>query len=263
MKICVYSKDRNLFNFITPLSSIGCSISEYNETNCKEADLLIFDSEFGDNVYYDNCIKIENATGPKKTNHFSLSLMPGTPGVDHLVPALCTLMPPGVVRDDFVCDISSNNQPASSIPLLYGFLSLENKIRVFSSVPLNIFCYCGVIPPMDTNDLYVSSKVNLCTTEYSLINVIQAGGVPFSNVGSLDIPEELKFTEGNCEEKLRHVLPRSSEFMETLSGLREEIIKERNIYNQWSNILNKIGLKKLSERCSSHGRQRTKDLLSQ
>ena len=263
MKIQVYSQDRNLFNLINPLRSVGCSVAPYDSSSNNSPDVIIFESEMADTIKYNNCLKIEYVnTNDKKTDNFSLSMIPGSVNVDYQLPALCSLMPKGVVRDGFVCDLSSNNQPPESISLFPHLLNLDHKVRIFSAIPLNIYCYCGVITPTEFNDLYVSSKLNLCTTEYSVVNVIQAGGVPFSNVTSFDIPEELKFTEGNCEERLKELLP-IAKFTESLSKLREEIVNSRNVYRQWSNIFNKVGLKKLSERCLSHGNRRAKDLLSQ
>jgi len=251
MKINVVTQNQEVFNFTKILTDFGHTVVPINGqfTDC---DVAIYDSEFYEQIQQvKNCLKIENITKEKVSNDFSISFLEN--GADHKINETCSLLGHGTYNEDLACDITANNQNAEAVMLLNPYLSLGHHIKIFGQQPLNLFCYCGALDEIMANDLYVSAKVTLCPTKQSLMRVLEAGGIPVTNV-DIGLPEEYVFTD-NLKDKVDYLLSNKGK---DITSFRNDIIKKYNVYNEWTKILKQVGLNKISKQCEAYGNEKSK-----
>lgn len=258
MKINIVSKDTNIINFCQILRELDHQVQVVNG-QFPECDLCIYDSEFETQIKRSPCLKIEHVVDKKVSDNFSISYKQNVS--DYYIKPPTSMSSPGVINEDFLCDVSCVNVNPEDVITLGAYLNGTKSVKVFHSAPMTLWCYCGIIDNRDANDLFVSSKCTLCPTEYHVVRVLEAGGTPVTPV-NMGLPSELVY-DNNLLEVLDNLMdndPLSKSPRFDLKELRNEVIREHNPLAQWSNILQLIGLNTAGTQCKTVANHKIKTL---
>jgi hypothetical protein len=256
MKIDIISKNEDLIGFTSSLTHADHQVQAVNKI--ERCDILIYDIEFKKDIPKIDSIKIENYNDPSKEvdDDFSISFV--NKNVSHKINECCILKGKGQKREELECELSVNNPNGDLTQLVAKFINLKNKFKIFSKQPVNTFNYCGTIPENNAGDLYVSSKVSIALDRYSLYRILESGGTPLTNIKDVELPEEMVFNDTkDFEEKAEYLINNEPQ---DISEIRNKTIKKHNPFVEWSNIFDKLGLKKASQKTKSVINARAKDL---
>jgi hypothetical protein len=253
MKFNIISKNVELKDFCRYLISNDNEVVFVNG-EFHSSDVIVYDTEFKSQIDpIRDCLKIEFS---KEANPdvFNLSFDPVDNG--HQIRLGCSLSGKGETKQELMCDICSVNQSVLELDFLKSFLNFDNVVKLFSDQPINSYAYCGSLNGNAVNNLYKSAKVSLGIDEKSKYRILEAGGTILTNDQTLGLPPEFVYENNqDAEKKIRDLLVQD---ITNIDDIRNELIKNRNPFVEWSNIFSKIGLKKLSQQFKDTGNERAK-----
>lgn len=258
MKFNIVSQNQELVRFCSVLRNAGHDIAIING-EFSPCDIVVYDSSFREQISgITDIIKIEHISDEtvKPEKDFCLSFL----DIDgaYKIEDGCFLLGKGEDKEELQCDISSHDQPLTVLNYLKNYVDMKHKVKIFNTEAINIHNYCGFIGGDDASNLYCSSKVNIAMNRQSLFRILESGGTPLSNIEDSELPEELTFTdEEDFDKKVEHLLSNPAP---DINELRNKVIKTNNPLNQWSNIFDRIGLKKIAKQFIKISNDRTKDL---